>query len=235
MARKPPKQPPADVNAPERAVAWFRERVLMSDDEFSALEDANHDRAFTMAGVAQLDLVEDVWAQLDRAVANGETLEDFQQRIGDRLASAWGSEQPWRVETIFRNNVQRAYNVGRWEQMSHPAVIAARPYKRLSNIMDGRTSPICVDVDEGGVGGTVLPADDPWWLSHVPPLHHACRSTIVTLSSREARSEGIDDAAPAVRSADGFGAAPDPDDDSYEPDLGEYPPALASAYREEGE
>lgn len=232
MARATPKRPPPDVDAPALAVAWFRDRLLMDSDEFTSLEDVSHDEAFTIAGVTQLDLVEDVWSQLDRAIANGETLEGFQQRMGDRLASAWGSEQPWRVENIFRNAVQRSYNAGRWEQMNQPAVLQARPYKRFSNIMDGRTSPICTDVDDGGVGGTVLPAEDPWWLSHVPPLHHSCRSHIVTLSDREAKAEGIDPEPPPVAAAEGFGDAPDVGQ-PYEPDLAEYPPALAQAYGED--
>lgn len=226
MSKKTPKRPPADADAPDAAVAWFRERVPMTDDQFSDLDDESHATAFTVAGVAQLDLVEDVWSALDRAIANGETLEDFQARVGDRLASAWGSEQPWRLETIYRTVTASAYNAGRYAQMTEPAVKQARPFWRFSDIQDARESDICREA-----GGTVLPADHSWWNSHYPPLHHQCRSHVVTLSSDEAQDEGVAAHPPAGHSAEGFGAAP-VSAPNLEPDLDEYPPELAKAYRE---
>lgn len=233
MAARPPKRPPADPNAAQEAVRWFRDRLIMTDEEFQTLEDATHDVAFTVAGVNQLDLVTEVWEAVDKAIANGETLQDFQARVSDRLTAAWGKDQPWRVENILRNQAQRAYGAGRWAQMTEPVVVQARPYRRLSNIMDQRTSPICVDVALGGVGGTVLPADDPFWRSHVPPLHHGCRSHIVTLSEAEAKEDGVTPTPPATPAAAGFGSAPDVGP-PFEPELDEYPPELAAAYREAG-
>ena len=228
MPAKAPARPPADPKASQEAVRWFRDRLIMSDEEFAALEGATHDLAFTIAGVNQLDLVTEVWEAVDRAVANGETLENFQERVGDRLAAAWGKDQPWRVENIFRNQAQRAYGVGRWEQMNAPAVRKARPYRRFSAIIDDRTSEICEPIDD-----TVLPADNPWWNSHVPPLHHNCRSHLVTLSEEEAKEEGVAEAPPDVESAEGFGKAPELEG-PVEPDLSEYPEPLVAEYRGTG-
>jgi hypothetical protein len=63
--------------------------------------------------------------------------------VGDKLNAAWGSEQPWRVETIFRTNVQKAYSEGRRAQMEDPDTLEDRPFWELVTLLDGRTSPIC--------------------------------------------------------------------------------------------
>ena len=219
-------RPPADPAAFEEAVRWFRARVPMTDDDFQALEDRSYHHAFRVAGLAQLDLVTQVWEALDRAIAQGESLDSFRAAVGDKLASAWGRDMPWRVETIFRTNAQTVYSDARWEQQQHPAVKAARPYKRFDAVMDDRTTDICAAFD-----GTVLPEDDPFWSRSLPPLHFGCRSHVVTLSEREARAEGIDDEPPPGTPMDGFGQAPELREYPAEPDLTGYPPALVAGYR----
>lgn len=229
MPRKPPRAPPAAVESSQEAVAWFRDRLLMTDDEFHALEGATHDTAFTIAGVNQLDLVEEVWRAVDDAVARGETLDDFQERVSDRLASAWGSEQPWRVETIFRTQAQSAYAAGRYQQMTDPAVQRARPFWRYSSITDQRTTILCNAADD-----TVLPADHPWWQGHYPPCHFNCRAHAVTLSEEEAQEIGITSDPTSEPAMDGFGAAPVVVAQDYEPIPGEYPPELFAEYEGTG-
>lgn len=225
MPRKPPAQPPADPRSSDDAVRWFRERLLMSDDEFNALAEASHDQAFTIAGVSQLDLVTEVWEALDRAVARGESFEDFRKRVSARLTAAWGREQPWRVETIYRTNVQRAFSAGRWVQMEHPAVKQARPYRRFSAILDLRTTITCRTLD-----GVVRPADDPWWDGRIPPLHFSCRSLVVTLSKSEVGDDPLPPG-PDVAADEGFGGPPDV---PWEPDLSRYPAQLQDEYRRTG-
>lgn len=129
--------------------------------------------------------------------------------------------------TILRTNVQRAYSVSRYSEMTRPEVKEARPYMRFSAILDARTTPECEESD-----GIVLPQDDPWWRTHIPPLHFACRSHIVTLSESEAAEEGIDPSGPAVGAADGFGSVPEPSE--FDPNLDEYPPDIAAAYHQKG-
>ena len=196
----------------------------MTDDDFAALEGQSYHRAFTVAGLANLDMVTQVWEALDRAVAQGETLADFQKAMGDKLTAAWGKEMPWRLETIYRTNLQQAYSDGRWEQMQDPAVKKARPYRRFSAVMDSRTTEVCAELD-----GTVLPADDSFWERSSPPMHFNCRSHIVTLSESEAKEEGIDDSGPDVQAPEGFGQAPDLREER--PDLTGYPEPLVAEYR----
>ena len=216
--------PAAHPDAFAEAVAWFRKRIPMTDEEFGALEEQNYHRAFRVAGLAQLDMVTQVYEAVDRAIAQGESLDSFRAALTDKLTAAWGKEMPWRIETILRTNTQQAYSDGRYEQLEHPAVKKARPFRRFSAVMDSRTTEICAALDD-----TVLPADDPFWAKHNPPLHFNCRSHVVSLSESEAQDEGIDPEPPPEQPMDGFGVAPNLRDE--QPDLTGYPHPLVAEYR----
>ena len=61
----------------EDAIAWFRERVPMTPDEWDALTLVARQKAFKVAGVTQLRVVEEVWQALDDAMVNGTALRQF--------------------------------------------------------------------------------------------------------------------------------------------------------------
>lgn len=184
----------------------MRAKVPMLDDAWNAIDEQAKSQAFTVSGVAQLDLVADVWRALDEALATGATLDDFQEAIEDELTSAWGesvANPGARIETIFRTNAQTAFNAGRVQLMSDPDVLADRPFWMFDAVMDSRTSDLCETCDE-----TVRPADDPWWRQHTPPLHFNCRSSITSLTPEQAQKMGIDTHGPPAMPDQGFGRTP---------------------------
>ena len=205
----------------EQAIAAFRRKVPMSDEEFDELTAEEKLRAFKVANVAQADLVQEVFDALGSAVESGSTLEDFKAEVGDQLEEAWGAEDAPRLENMFRTNVLGAYNQGRHEIFSTPEAKEARPYWRFDAIEDDRIDDECEDAD-----GTVLPADDAWWSTHIPPLHFNCRCSYVALSDDEAREEGVTDEPPVAEADDGFGAAPATDD--WEPDASRFDDQIAA-------
>jgi SPP1 gp7 family putative phage head morphogenesis protein len=203
------------------AIAWFRKRIALTKAEWRALDGRAKATAFTVAGVAQLDLINHVWRALDKAVTSGTSLEDFKRDVGNSLRAAWGGhvkDPAWRLETIFRTNVQSAYSAGRYRQAKHPDVIADRPFWMFDAILDGRETPICKICD-----GVTLPADDPWWNTHVPPLHYSCRSSVIALHDAKPTKKPPSDVPP-----DGFGLTPA--DAEWAPDLAKYPKPLADAF-----
>lgn len=215
------QDPDSLLTALDAMLDFLREKVVMPAEEFYALEESARARAFTVSGVADLDLVTDVWEAIDQAVTNGETLADFRERVGDQLEEAWGQEDPWRLETIFRTNVQTAYSAGR--QSQNAAVRETHPYIRYDVVDDGRTSDICLPLLD-----VVVPADSSFAASHHPPLHFNCRTDEVAITKEEAHELGVtdDDDAPEVEADEGFGT---PLED-YEPDLKSRPAELASIY-----
>jgi SPP1 gp7 family putative phage head morphogenesis protein len=222
MPKRPHGNIPADPKRFEEAIDAFRKRVPIRKDEWETLTRQEREYAFTVAEVAQADLVTDVYEAIDKAISAGTTLEEFKRDVGAKLEDAWGEPRAARVETIFRTNVLGAYNEGRHAILTAPAVKEARPYWRFDAVEDSRTSDICDELD-----GTILPADDPFWDSHTPPLHFQCRSVLTPLSEEEATDEGENDEAPDAEPDEGFGAAPSREGEDWEPDLSEYPEEIA--------
>src|SRR5690349_638173 len=105
----------------EAAITWFLGRVPLTKTEWLTLEEKARRKAFTVAGVAQLDLVAEVWSAIDKAIADGTTLADFKRDVGAKLEGAWNgtvASPPHRLETIFRTNVQMAHSAGRYREMT---------------------------------------------------------------------------------------------------------------------
>lgn len=208
----------------DEAIAWFKKRVAVSKSDYRRMSAAAKRKAFTVANLAQLDLVHHAWKAIDDAVKKGTSLDDFKKSIGDDLKKAWGSkvaDPPWRLETIFRTNVQMAYGAGRFKQATHPDVLGDRPVWMFDAILDGRTSSICKACD-----GTKRPANDAWWQTHTPPLHHNCRSSFIALTVAQAGK--VTTSPPDQEPDGGFGVTPS--DDEWEPDTKDYPKQLSFVF-----
>lgn len=205
----PPPEPKAGTGVPfKEAIDWHRQREPLTDEEWRKRQDWYRRRSFTVANVAQLDLVSDVHRAIENAVADGTTLDDFKKEIGERLQAAWGADvknPAWRLEVIFRQGTLSAYGAGRYYQANDPTVLKRRPFWGLEVVVDDRTTKeICKPLV-----GTVLPANDPWWRVHVPPLHMLCRTALTTYTEEQAKKRGIT-AKPSMEPVqDGFGLAPD--------------------------
>lgn len=210
----------------DEAITWFRKRVAMTKAERERLAAEEKRKAFFVSNVAQADLVTQVWAAIDAAAKNGTTLTDFKAKIGPELRKAWGGtvENPaWRLETIFRTNLQNAYGAGRFRQARDPEVLNDRPVWMFDAILDGRETAVCRACD-----GVKRPADDAWWQSHTPPLHFNCRSGFITLTEKQAGKITLQ--APTVPAADGFGSAPG--EDEWVPEPSSYPPPIATVLQQ---
>lgn len=212
----------------DEAIAKFGDKLPMTRDEWDSLTLEQQQKAFTVSGVAQLDVVQDVYDSIGRAIDEGTSFADWSDGIDAVLEDAWGGsvENPgWRIETIFRTNVQKAYSEGRYSQATDPDTLEDRPYWMFDAVMDGATTEDC-----GDANGTVLPADDPFWSDSVPPIHFGCRSTIITLTEEQAIEMGVAEKAPKLDVADGFGAAPG-SDDAWAPDEDDYHGDLWNIYK----
>lgn len=215
----------ADPVRNESAIEWFRKKVPLTREQWDQLVDDAKRRAFTVSGVARLDVIADTLAALDRAVAEGTTLQEFKEEVAAKLTEEWQGtvkDPAFRLETIFRTNVQSAYSAGRYEQMTDPEVVKFRPYFMFDAIIDDRTTDECK-----ALHGVVLPQDDPFWEGRVPPLHFNCRSGLRSLRKSQAERRGVTKSPPDVKAAKGFGAKPAKQE--WSPDIESYPPELQTA------
>lgn len=208
------------------AVAWFRGRVPITPAGWRRLNAEAKRRAFTVSRVAALDVILDVWRAVDRAVADGTGLAEFQRDVTGKLEAAWGgtvSDPGHRVETIYRTNVQGAYAAGRKAQQTDPDVLSALPYLMYDALLDDNTSVLCRSLH-----GTILPADHAFWSTHYPPNHFGCRSGARSLTAAAVRRRGGVSPVPALAPQPGFDREPG----EWRPDLSKYPPRARAAYQQ---
>ncbi|XLM22155.1 phage head morphogenesis protein, partial [Chromobacterium piscinae] len=90
-------------------------------------------QAFTVAKVTRLDILQDIRDAVEKALVEGKTLAWFKKELTPILkAKGWWGKQdvldketgevrevqlgsPWRLQTIYRANLQTAYMAGRWQ------------------------------------------------------------------------------------------------------------------------
>lgn len=182
--------------APERALEFFREKGLKTSFAWQDMLHEEHDRAFTVAKMMDLDLLSDVKAHVDRAIAEGRTFREFAQELKPELVRRgwWGKAEmidpqtgekklvqlgsPRRLRTIFDTNLRTAYAAGHWARIQEYARSA--PYLMYTAVLDARTRP-----QHRAWHGTVLPVDHEWWRTHTPPNGWNCRCTVIQLSARD--------------------------------------------------
>jgi len=169
---KAKKDPRFTRRTPAEAVKQFQAREVVTRDVFDEMTDAARRRAFTVAGAATDEIAATVKSELANQIKRGADLRKFAQQAQTRLAQAgWTPDNPSHVETVFRTNVQNAYNSGRFRQMTQPAVMAARPYIEILTVNDG---PPRQRLTHQAVHGTVVRADDPALQSAYPPFGFNC-------------------------------------------------------------
>lgn len=187
---------------PEQAIAYFRAKGLRPTFSYADMLGEAHDQAFTVAKMIDVDLLGQVRASLDAALAEGQSFNAWKQNIMPMLQKAgwWGKRDivdpatgqtvraqlgsAWRLETIFRTNMQTAYAVGQWDEIEAQADIA--PFLMYDAIDDLRTR-----AQHRAWDRTVLKVSDPWWKMHYPPNGFNCRCSVIQLSAEEARRLGL--------------------------------------------
>lgn len=185
---------------PEKALELLEGLGIDISGSFDEMMENVERRAFVIAKVMQADVLEDMRTELINAQANGLSLQEFKKSAREKLArrgwlgevtqidSKTGKEvkteiTPWRLELIYRNNIQSSLNAGRY--LGQLANIGRRPYGRYNSIIDNRTSKKCNDRD-----GVTRRLDDPWWSFNYPQNHDHCRAGVTTMSEREFIRDG---------------------------------------------
>lgn len=193
------------------ACDFFLKRVVLTEEQALRLGTDAGRRAFWIGRGLQLTQIQRVFDSLNAAIESGEPFSEWKKRVAGQL------RDDAHAETVFRNAAQRSLNAGRYRQMRDAQ--KWRPYWMYDSVLDSRTTDICRTLD-----GTVRAADDPYWNTRIPPLHHRCRAGIRSLRKSEGEKR-VTNVPPTVSPAPGFGAAPDADPD-WKPDPGKHDPAL---------
>ena len=211
----------------KEAVEYFKDRVPVDSATFYKIADKYRGLAFTVSGYTKAQILKRFYDEILSALEEGRTLSEFRSSMNEFLENeGYEGLDPLQADLIFRTNIQTAYNVGHYEQMTDPGVMKLRPYWQYDAVNDTHTRPSHLAMD-----GKVFPADHPVWNTWFPPNGFRCRCTVRTLSKRqvEARELTVEDEFPAIAPDPHFGT--NPAKVKFSPDMKGYPDALVKAYQ----
>jgi SPP1 gp7 family putative phage head morphogenesis protein len=235
----------ADIDAPlpalpmNEAMEFWATKVSLTPKAFYRLAEIYRVRAFTVSRLARADMLEEIYRSIEKALAEGTSFGAWQKSLTHIWEeNGWTGVRAWRVDNLFRTNIQTAYNVGRYKQMT--AVVKARPYWQYSAVNDSRTRPT-----HRALHGRVYRHDSPFWDTFYPPNGFRCRCKVKTLSERQLKERGL-----TVHEGNGLGELIEPEGpqgpmparplmpdrgfegnpgkEAWSPDLSKYPDVLRS-------
>lgn len=188
--------------APAEAIRYFQQKGYQISFAWQDVAAAEHAAAFTVAKAMSYDLLAEIRAEVDRAISEGRTLQQFRKELEPLLQKKgwWGKQDilnpdtgqletvqlgsPRRLSIIYDTNMRTSHAAGRWRQIERSA--KRRPYLRYIAVQDERTRQ-----EHRAWHGTVLPVDHPFWQSHYPPNGWRCRCIVQQLSKRQLESQGL--------------------------------------------
>lgn len=169
-------------------VAFFRRKLgnRVPTRRWDDLTSEAHDTAFMVAGAAEADLLTDLAAAVDKAIAEGLGIEafrkDFRAIVTRNGWTGWTGEgstggEAWRVKTILRTNAYTSYSAGRHAQLIQ-GDFAFWVYRH-----GGSLEP---RPDHLSWNGFYAPPDHPFWAKHYPPSDWGCSCYVLGASSARA-------------------------------------------------
>lgn len=187
---------------PPEAARFLRNKGLRPSFSWLDVEPEEHAVAFAVAKVAELDLLEAMKAEVQRALDEGLPFAAFQKswRANPALAGWWGRKamedpltgevveaqlgSPRRLRTIYDANLRSARAAGQWERIERTR--GAFPYLEYTLGASETHRPHHADKE-----GLILPVDSPFWDEWMPPNGWGCKCRVRPVTRREAERRGI--------------------------------------------
>ena len=175
----------------EAAADYIRGKAVADPKNFGNLPDQLKQRAFTVAGIEQLDAlrrIRDAVAKLPEGASWDEAKREIASEISPFIDADDDSKRTTaskaRAEFLLRTHGFQAYAVARHQQQM--SVAQDFPYWKYETVGDARVRP-----GHAALDGKVLRADDPWWKTHYPPWDWGCRCIVIAIDEEDAEEIGI--------------------------------------------
>jgi len=186
--------------APDEIVDYLKNKGLKLSFDYNELKKEAHDKAFTVAKVTRMDLLNDIHSSLVSAFKSGENFESWKNNIIPTLQKKgwWGEQEivnpitgevkkvtidSRRLKTIYSTNMRVSYQKYRYKQMMELPLSTYWMY-RSALLETTRTSHRLLH-------GTVLSRDHIFWSKNYPPNDWNCKCTVTAHSKRELEKMGI--------------------------------------------
>jgi SPP1 gp7 family putative phage head morphogenesis protein len=169
-----------------QAAKRFKDKAALTSDTFERLSKAARQRAFRIAGVHKVRVIQRARDVVHKAIREGT---DF-RTARDELLKIFEEEELPRpslahLRLVIGQNTAQAYNEARREMMNE--VIDAFPYWQYMTVGDAQ-----VRASHAALDGLVFRADDQFWDAHYPPWEFGCRCTVIALTRGQIAERGIE-------------------------------------------
>ena len=171
----------------EEALQLFQSRGLIDPVEFYSDIVGIRQRSFTATRLMTEALRRRAFEELGRIMQDGGTVGDFVSAIEQEEITLGLESDGAYLRTVFHTNIASAYGAGRFTQITHPDVMAARPYVQYRAIMDAQTRP-----GHAALHGTIYRSESSEWHVIAPPNDFGCRCGFLTLSADEVDGPVLD-------------------------------------------
>lgn len=185
----------------KEAIAHFNGKVLLTTQHYAELKAYEHALAFTVAGIADKDMLAEVHKAMTQAMANGTSFHDFKKQLKPYLmAKGWlaptfkndnvdddkatfadyQKQLGSRLQTIYHTNKATAYAAGQWERIQRTKEML--PFLQYMPSMSTTKRD-----NHKPFYGLVREVDDPIWTSIMPPNGFGCKCWVKQLTKTRAQ------------------------------------------------
>lgn len=153
----------------EEAIALIRGKAVVTRDVFDGLLPELRGRAFTVTGIEDantLQRIRDTIADLPQ----GSVWKDVKAGVADELKPFLGDGAERRAELLLRTHAFQAFQASNWRVAQADADTTHLQYLATEDdrVRDSHLA----------LNGLILPKDDPFWDTHLPPWDWGCRCRI---------------------------------------------------------
>jgi len=193
---------------PENAVQFFKNKIYaLERSDYDLIDDVLKHKYFYITGLNNETALYGIQAMLQQSVEKGYSYKSFlkdyelaMEQEGLKLL------RPSHIETIFRTNIQSAYNIGRYKDLMR--VSEEFPYWVYVTVGDDRVRQAHAEME-----GFTAYYNDPVWNYWYPPADYNCRCSVDSYTEEEfkdykmtlSNKTGID--LSNSKSSEGFGRA----------------------------
>lgn len=158
-----------------------------------------HHKAFTIAKITKIDLLNDIKDSLENSFKSGVKFKEWKENLKPNLEKhGWigktivtnpqngESKEIYvssrRLRNIYNTNIRASYAKTRYENQMN----SLGQYFRYVSVLDSKTRHA-----HKKLHGTILPKTDPFWYKNYPPNDWGCRCKVQVLSDEEMKTKGL--------------------------------------------
>jgi len=184
---------------PVEGLEYFERREIISPAEYKKADDKTKLKAFSVAKATRTFHVEKTKELIAQCLRGESNEAEFRKALSEMLGTR---RRDYYIETVYRNNMQSAYQHGRYVQQHHPDVLKVFAFYEYRTVGDSR-----VRDSHKEMNGRVWPIDHPIWEQWYPPNGYSCRCRVDEMRETEVAGK-IEEAMPGITPDKGFVNSP---------------------------